>query len=154
LVEKVRAALASVEAVILSDYCKGVITAGLARSVATLARRRGLPVLVDPKVAHFAMYRGVALVTPNQAEAEQATGGRIAGERALGTAGERILRRLRCGAALITRGEHGMALFEPGRPPLQIPTAAREVFDVTGAGDTVIATIALARCAGAPLAEA
>jgi D-beta-D-heptose 7-phosphate kinase/D-beta-D-heptose 1-phosphate adenosyltransferase len=154
LLESVRAALPTAGAVILSDYAKGVITASLARSVIALARRRHLPVLVDPKVAHFTRYRGVALVTPNQAEAEQATGVRIRGESDLLAAGDRIQRRLRCGAALITRGEHGMALFEPGRPPLQIPTAAREVFDVTGAGDTVIATISLARAAGAALAQA
>ncbi len=149
VLEGVRAALPSAGAVIVSDYHKGVITSAVMKSVMTLARRRGLPVLVDPKVAHFGLYRGVDLVTPNQTEAEQASGVRIRGESDLLAAGEQILRRLRSGAALITRGEHGMALFEPGQRPLQIPTAAREVFDVTGAGDTVIATLGLARCAGA-----
>jgi len=154
LLEKVRAALPTCGAVILSDYQKGVVTARLMKSVLAAARRRGVPVLVDPKVRHFALYRRVAVVTPNQAEAEQATGVRIHGEADLVEAGTRILRRLRCQAALVTRGEQGMTLFEPARRPLHIPTAAREVFDVTGAGDTVIATLGLALCARARLAEA
>jgi len=154
LLEKVRAALPTCGAVILSDYQKGVVTASLMKSVLAAARRRGVPVLVDPKVRHFALYRRVAVVTPNQAEAEEATGVRIRGEADLLEAGARILRRLKCQAALVTRGEHGMTLFEPARRPLHIPTAAREVFDVTGAGDTVIATLGLALCARARLPEA
>jgi D-beta-D-heptose 7-phosphate kinase/D-beta-D-heptose 1-phosphate adenosyltransferase len=154
ILERVRARLPECRAVVVSDYQKGVVTAGLMKSVRALAARRRLPVLVDPKVRHFALYRGVRLVTPNQLEAEQATGVRIRGEADLRTAGERLLKMLGCDAVLITRGEHGMALFERGKRPVHIPTAAREVFDVTGAGDTVIATLALAVCAGAGLAEA
>jgi D-beta-D-heptose 7-phosphate kinase/D-beta-D-heptose 1-phosphate adenosyltransferase len=105
-------------------------------------------------VRHFSLYRGVTVVTPNQLEAEQATGVRIRQGPDVRAAGERILAMLRCGAVLITRGEQGMALFERARRPVHIPTAAREVFDVTGAGDTVIATLALALCAGARLPEA
>jgi rfaE bifunctional protein kinase chain/domain len=150
----VKAALPGCGALVVSDYQKGVVTPALMRAVLALARRRRVPVLVDPKVRHFLLYRGVALVTPNQLEAEQATGIRIRGEADLRAAGERILRRLRCGAVLITRGEQGMTLFERGAEPVTIPTAAREVFDVTGAGDTVIATLALAVAARAPLAEA
>jgi D-beta-D-heptose 7-phosphate kinase/D-beta-D-heptose 1-phosphate adenosyltransferase len=118
------------------------------------ARRRGVPVLVDPKVAHFPLYRGVDLVTPNQLEAEQATGIRIRVQDSLLLAGRRLLRLLRCQADLITRGEHGLSLFEADQKPRHVKTAAREVFDVTGAGDTVIATLALARSAGATLGEA
>ena len=110
--------------------------------------------LVDPKLRHFRLYRGVTVVTPNQLETEQATGLRLRDERELLAAGRRIVSLLRCRAALVTRGEHGMSLFERGRPPLHVPTAAREVFDVTGAGDTVIATMSLAVAAGASLAEA
>jgi D-beta-D-heptose 7-phosphate kinase/D-beta-D-heptose 1-phosphate adenosyltransferase len=151
LLDRVRSALPACGAVIVSDYHKGVVTAAVMKAVVALARRRGVAVLVDPKVAHFGLYRRVGLVTPNQLEAEQATGIRIRGEADVLAAGERILRRLSCEAALITRGEHGMSLFEPGRRPVHNPTAAREVFDVTGAGDTVIATIGLARCARASL---
>ena len=140
-------------ALVVSDYQKGVVTPALLRALLPLARRRRVPVLVDPKVRHFALYRGVALVTPNQLEAEQATGVRIGDERSAEEAGRAVLRTLGCRAALVTRGEHGMSLVERGRPPLHVPAAAREVFDVTGAGDTVIATIALAVAAGATLAE-
>src|SRR5262249_12875310 len=154
LAGSVRSSLSSCQALVVSDYQKGVVTAGLMKTVLPLARRRGIPVLVDPKVAHFPLYRGVTVVTPNQLEAEQATGIRIRGDADLAAAGARILRLLGCEAALVTRGEHGMSLFERDRRPAHVPTAAREVFDVTGAGDTVIATLALALAAGARLAEA
>jgi D-glycero-beta-D-manno-heptose-7-phosphate kinase len=154
LLKGVTGALPTCAAVIVSDYLKGVVTPRVMRRLLATARLGGVPVLVDPKVGHFPLYRRTAVVTPNQAEAEQATGVKIRTEADLLSAGRRILRRLGCDAALITRGEHGLSLFEPGRPARHVPTAAREVFDVTGAGDTVIATLALARAAGASLAEA
>lgn len=146
-----RAALAECGSVVISDYDKGVVSPELTRFVLGAARRRGCPVLVDPKVGHFRQYRRAALVTPNQAEAEQATGVRIRGDADVVVAGERLLEQLAVEAALITRGEHGMSLFRRGRRPVHLPTAAREVFDVTGAGDTVIATLGLAVAAGADL---
>jgi D-beta-D-heptose 7-phosphate kinase/D-beta-D-heptose 1-phosphate adenosyltransferase len=154
LLEGLRDHVAACRAVVVSDYQKGVVTPRLMKELLAATRRRLIPVLVDPKVPHLDRYRGATLVTPNQLEAEQATGRRIRGEADLKAAGEKLLTVLRCQAALITRGEHGMSLFERGRRPLHIETAAREVFDVTGAGDTVIATLALALCAGARLAEA
>jgi D-beta-D-heptose 7-phosphate kinase/D-beta-D-heptose 1-phosphate adenosyltransferase len=154
LLSELAAALPGCGAVIVSDYQKGVVTARLMRRLVALARSAGVPVLVDPKVRHFARYRGVALVTPNQLEAEQASGIAIRSPESLAAAGARILRSLRCAAALITRGEHGMSLFRPGVEPLHVPALAREVFDVTGAGDTVIATLALAVASGASLDEA
>ena len=154
LIASVREALPRCQVLVLSDYQKGVVTPRLMKETLALARRHKVPVLVDPKVRHFALYRGVALVTPNQLEAEQASGVRIQTPEDLRTAGERILKLLRCEAVLITRGEAGMSLFVPGKKPTHVPTAAREVFDVTGAGDTVIATLALARAAGAGLEEA
>ena len=147
-------ALRGVSAVVVSDYQKGVVTARLMKALLARARRRRLPVLVDPKVRHFARYRGADLVTPNQLEAEQASGIRIRDEADLRAAGEKILRLLGCRAVLVTRGEHGMSLFPRGGRPVHVPTAAREVFDVTGAGDTVIATLGLALGAGARLPEA
>jgi len=150
----VRRVLSSCHAVVVSDYQKGVVTADLMRRLLPLARRLRIPVLVDPKVPHLARYRRVTVVTPNQLEAEQATGRPIRTADDLRAAGRRLLSLLGCRAALITRGEHGMSLFERGRPAVHIPTAAREVFDVTGAGDTVIATLALALSAGAGFAEA
>jgi rfaE bifunctional protein kinase chain/domain len=147
-------ALEGAGAVVVSDYQKGVVTGPFMKALLSRARRRGLPVLVDPKVRHFARYRGVTLVTPNQLEAEQATGLRIRDEGDLRAAGERILKLLRCEAVLVTRGEHGMSLFPRGGAPVHVPTAAREVFDVTGAGDTVIATLGLALGSRGRLAEA
>jgi rfaE bifunctional protein kinase chain/domain len=154
LVECVRRELPSCGALVISDYQKGVVTASLLKRVLPLAKRRGVPVLVDPKVRHFRLYRGASVVTPNQLEAEQATGLRLRTPSEVIAAGRRILSLLGCRAVLVTRGEHGMSLFERGRPPLHVPTAAREVFDVTGAGDSVIATMALAMAAGATLPEA
>jgi len=154
LVESVRRELPSCGALVISDYEKGVVTASLLKRVLPLAKRRGVPVLVDPKVRHFRLYRGATVVTPNQLEAEEATGLQLRGPTQVVAAGRRILSLLGCRAVLVTRGEHGMSLFERGRPPLHVPTAAREVFDVTGAGDSVIATMALALAAGATLPEA
>ena len=154
ILEALREALAGCDALVVSDYQKGVVTPALLRRALPLARRRRIPVLVDPKLRRFPLYRGVTVVTPNQLEAEQATGLRLRDERTLAAAGRRILSLLSCRAALVTRGEHGMSLFERGRAPLHVEAAAREVFDVTGAGDSVIATMALALAAGASLAEA
>lgn len=154
LLEHLAPALAGCGALVVSDYQKGVVTPRVMRAVLGLARRRRLPVLVDPKVRHFRLYRGVAVVTPNQREAEQVSGIPIRGDRDLRAAGERILKMLGCGAVLVTRGEQGMSLFPAGGRAVHLPTAAREVFDVTGAGDTVIATVGLALCAGARLADA
>ncbi len=154
LLERLRQALAGCAALIVSDYQKGVVNAMLMARLLPWARRRGLPVLVDPKLRNFSLFKRVAVITPNQLEAEQATGLRIRDEASLHAAGMRILESLNCAAALITRGEHGLSLFERGRRPRHVPAAAREVFDVTGAGDTVIATLGLALGAGAPLASA
>ena len=154
ILEALRDSLAGCDALVVSDYRKGVVTPALLKRALPLARRRRIPVLVDPKPRHFGLYRGVTVVTPNQLETEQATGLRLRDERSLAAAGRRILSLLGCRAALVTRGEHGMSLFERGEAPLHVPTAAREVFDVTGAGDSVIATMALALAAGASLPEA
>jgi len=154
LLARVRAVLPACQALIVSDYEKGVVTSRLMKALLGLARRRRIPVLVDPKVRHLSLYRGANVVTPNQAEAEEAAGIRIRREGDLQAAGARILRLLRCDAVLITRGEQGMTLLPRQGRAAHIPTAAREVFDVTGAGDTVIAALALALCGGGSLREA
>ncbi len=154
LLVRVRAALRKCDALIVSDYQKGVVTPRLMKAVLAMARREKAPVLVDPKLRHFALYQRVAVVTPNQGEAEQASGIRIRTAADLRAAGHKILKMLGCQAVLVTRGELGMSLFERGRREVHIPTAAREVFDVTGAGDTVIAMLGLALCAGARPREA
>jgi D-glycero-beta-D-manno-heptose-7-phosphate kinase len=154
LFECLRRELPGCQALVVSDYQKGVVTERLLRKALALARRQHVKVFVDPKLRQFARYRRVSVVTPNQSEAERATGISLRDSAGLLAAGRRILALLDCDAALITRGEQGMSLFERGRRPLHIETAAREVFDVTGAGDTVIATMALAMAAGARPAEA
>jgi rfaE bifunctional protein kinase chain/domain len=154
LVAAVRTELSGCEALVVSDYQKGALTATVLRRGLALARRRRVPVLVDPKLRHFRRYRGATVVTPNLLEAEQATGLSLREEGDVAEAGRAIQRMLDCRAVLITRGEHGLSLFERGRAQVVVPTAAREVFDVTGAGDSVIATMALALAARATLPEA
>lgn len=140
-----------VGALILSDYGKGALS-DASRMIAD-ARDAGVPVLVDPKGTDFSKYRGASLLTPNQSEFE-AVAGVAASDRELVANGGRLLADLDLEALLITRGEHGMLLLERAAPPLFLSTQAREVYDVTGAGDTVIATLAAALAAGQTLASA
>lgn len=154
VLERARAALTEATAVILSDYGKGVITRALLDPLLEEARARNLPVSVDPKETHFFAYRGVATITPNQSEAGAAYGRRIRDLETLLAAGWYLREELEARSVLITRGDQGMTLFETGEAPLHFHAAAREVFDVTGAGDTVVSTIAVALAAGASLAEA
>jgi rfaE bifunctional protein kinase chain/domain len=150
----VAACIRSVAAVVVSDYAKGVITARVMADVTALADRHKIPVIVDPKVGHIGYYKGVTVLTPNHLEAMQAAGLQGEDENTLLEAGRQLQQRLGCRAVLITRGERGMSLFEEGGHVLHIPTVARQVFDVTGAGDTVVATLALALAAGAPMRQA
>lgn len=142
------------KALVLSDYSKGALTPRVIERAIAASRQRGVPILVDPKVHRYRLYRGVTLVTPNLNEAARFTGIEIRSEGDLDRAAASILEDLECDAVLITRGEQGMSLYERGRPSLHIATAAREVFDVTGAGDTVIATAALALACGESLSRA
>ncbi len=142
------------DGIILSDYCKGMVTSDLVRDIVPLARKKGIIVSVDPKVSHFGMYRGVTILTPNTNEASIGSKIDIENEDSLLRAGNLLLKRLKCAAVLITRGEQGMSLFEQGRRVIHIPTVAREVFDVTGAGDTVIGALTLAMASGATMADA
>lgn len=143
------------DAVLVSDYGFGLLTPELVRAAIASARRRGVPVTVDSRFGLLA-FRGMTAVTPNEPEVEAALGVTIGhDERRLEQAGRELLRRLRTQAVLITRGGDGMALFERARPPLHIPIfGSDQVADVTGAGDTVIATFTLALAAGATPAEA
>lgn len=154
LVRLAEAILPGVDGVILSDYAKGVVIPALSARVIASARAAGRFLAVDPKVPHFSSYAGASLVTPNQAEAAEASGVRIRDEETLAGAGTKILAMLGASAVLITRGEQGMSLFERDGRITHMPTVAREVFDVTGAGDTVISTFMAAVGAGATLPEA
>jgi D-beta-D-heptose 7-phosphate kinase/D-beta-D-heptose 1-phosphate adenosyltransferase len=140
--------------VVISDYGKGLITPPLLAAIAALRARRRFTLVIDPKQSNFGHYRGASLVTPNQGEASVAAGIEITSEASLVAAGRSLLERWQAEAVLITRGEQGMTLFEADRAPRHFPTAARHVFDVTGAGDTVLATCALALGSGASLETA
>jgi D-glycero-beta-D-manno-heptose-7-phosphate kinase len=144
----------SASAVIISDYAKGVITPRVMADVIALADRHKIPVIVDPKVSHMGYYKGATVLTPNHLEAIQAAGLEGEHDSVLVEAGRQLYQRLGCRAVLITRGERGMTLFEESGQVTHIPTVARQVFDVTGAGDTVVATLALAMGAGAPIRQA
>jgi len=144
-------ALPGCGALVLSDYARGAL-AGPEPLIAA-ARDAGVPVLVDPKGADFTRWRGAGLLTPNLAEFE-AVVGPCDGEAALAAKGAALIKDLALGALLITRGEAGMTLLRPGVEPLHLPARSREVFDVTGAGDTVIAVVAAALAAGVELAAA
>lgn len=139
---------------VVSDYGKGVISGELLAALGAARERRPFPLVVDPKKVNFAHYRRPSLITPNRDEASQASGIDIVDDATLAAAGAELLNRWHAEAVLITRGEHGMSLFRPGQPTRHIPTVARRVFDVTGAGDTVVATCATAIGAGAEMGDA
>jgi D-glycero-beta-D-manno-heptose-7-phosphate kinase len=140
-------------AIVVSDYLKGVVTRRLMAHVIATGQRRAVPVLVDPKIPHLEYYAGASLVTPNNHEAETATHVRIRSDEDARNAARVFRERARCEGVLITRGEHGMWLAHELAEG-HLPAAAREVSDVTGAGDTVVATLALALASGATWAEA
>jgi D-beta-D-heptose 7-phosphate kinase/D-beta-D-heptose 1-phosphate adenosyltransferase len=142
------------EACIISDYAKGVVTPRVAREVIRLAQQAGRPVVVDPKGADYTKYRGATLVKPNLHEAERSAGVEITGEASLREAAGRLIDLLGGSAVLITRGSEGMSLFRPGAAPRHVPAVVRQVFDVTGAGDTVAGTLAMGLAAGGSLEQA
>lgn len=135
--------------VIVSDYGKGVVDLEMMQFLAREAKARNVFVAVDPKDSHFYLYQNISVVTPNQLEASGAARVDIRDEATLEEAGRKLLADLKSEAVLITRGAEGMTLFRPDVESVHIPVMAREVFDVTGAGDTVVATFTLARVAGA-----
>ena len=149
-----RAAVRGADAVVVSDYAKGALPDGVLRAVLEEARRRRVPALVDPKRADFRAYRGASVVTPNRAETERATGRAVRTPADAEAAGRALARDLRLDAALITLDRDGMVLVPRRGPAVHVPTSPREVFDVTGAGDMVIAALAAALGSGASLEEA
>ena len=146
--------LPSIDACIVSDYAKGLVSPTLAQRVIQTAKGLGKPVIVDPKGTNFAKYRGATLVKPNLHEAGLFLRHEVNSPEDVIEAGQRLLELLDAEGLLLTRGAAGMSLFEPGREPIHIPAQAREVYDVTGAGDTVAGTLATALAAGASLEHA
>jgi rfaE bifunctional protein kinase chain/domain len=158
LLARVAAAASEVDAVVISDYLKGTISPAVAAQAIAHARARRVPVIVDPKVPHVDYYRGASVVTPNHHEAEAVTLLAIRTPRDAAAAARSFRHRTGCDAVLITWGERGMWLLESldngELGDHELPAVAREVSDVTGAGDTVVATLALSLAAGAPLRDA
>jgi D-beta-D-heptose 7-phosphate kinase/D-beta-D-heptose 1-phosphate adenosyltransferase len=141
------------DAILVSDYLKGAISRGVAKATIEAGRARRIPVLVDPKVPHIDYYAGASVITPNHHEAESVTHMRIRSADEARDAARRFRERAGCESVLITRGEHGMWLLTP-ETEMALPAEAREVADVTGAGDTVIGALALALASGASLPDA
>jgi len=147
-------AINEANAFVVSDYDKGAVTPRILNAVLPLAYGRDIPVLIDPKIRNFDAYRPATLVTPNHHEALRLTATEEDTDEGLKRAAQLIGERLGCDAVLITRGPGGMMLMEGMHDPVYVETAAREVYDVTGAGDTVIATLAASLAAGASMLEA
>jgi D-beta-D-heptose 7-phosphate kinase/D-beta-D-heptose 1-phosphate adenosyltransferase len=152
-IEQIETRLERAHAIVVSDYLKGVVTRRLMASVVAASQSRSLPAFVDPKIPHIDYYNGGVMVTPNLHEAELATNLRIRSNDDARRVAEAFRERARCGGVLITMGEYGMWLAADGVEGY-LPAASREVADVTGAGDTVVAALALAVAAGATAAEA
>jgi rfaE bifunctional protein kinase chain/domain len=146
--------LESCSVVVLSDYAKGTLPAGFCETVIACAKAGGKAVIVDPKSLTFEKYRGCSVITPNLAEASLAARISPNSEHFLERVGTTLMQQLPGTSVLITRGPDGMSLFESGFPPVSISTVARKVFDVIGAGDTVVAILAVALAGGFPLREA
>jgi rfaE bifunctional protein kinase chain/domain len=154
IVATLRRLLRSADALVVSDYDKGAVTPAVLDEILPAAEAARVPVLIDPKIRNFDSYRPATLVTPNHHEALRLTNTEDDTDEGMARAARAIRERLGCRSVLITRGERGMMLLEGKGEPVYVPTAAREVFDVTGAGDTVIATLAASIAAGATLVEA
>jgi D-glycero-beta-D-manno-heptose-7-phosphate kinase len=153
LTKKIQEAAARADVVLVSDYQKGTITQATAQAAIESAKTRGVPSLVDPKVPHIGYYAGASLITPNHHEAEAVTLQRIRTSAEARSAAHRFRERAGCDSVLITRGEHGIWLLGTDGE-FDLPAEAREVSDVTGAGDTVIAAMALGLAAGGSLRDA
>ncbi|HEY2534578.1 MAG TPA: D-glycero-beta-D-manno-heptose-7-phosphate kinase [Xanthobacteraceae bacterium] len=154
LIAYAEAALPQVSAVVLSDYAKGVLTPGVIRAVIDAARRRGIPVIVDPKGHDYSVYRGATLITPNRQELGAAVHRPVTSETEIATAAAELARMIESDAVLVTRSEEGMTLHVEDHPPLHVPAYAVKVRDVSGAGDTVAAVIAVLLAMKAPFEQA
>ncbi|OIO39312.1 MAG: hypothetical protein AUJ71_01025 [Candidatus Omnitrophica bacterium CG1_02_49_16] len=154
IIHYVRERIKTVDALIIEDYGKGVIVPELVKKAVWVAKKLNKVITVDPKETHFSYYRGVTAITPNHHEAGSAVGFQIKDDQSLEKAGKKLLEKLKCETVLITLGENGMSLFRKGKPMVKIPTIAQDVFDVSGAGDTVISAYTAARARKATTLEA
>ena len=154
IVDHIKKIINDIDAIIIEDYGKGVVTPRLLEAVLRLAKRYKKIVTVDPKEEHFHYYKGVTAITPNHHEAARAAGVKVKDSENITKIGKMLLTKLKCEAVLMTLGESGMQLFEKKGRITHIPTVAQDVFDVSGAGDTVIGAFTLALAAGANMKAA
>lgn len=154
LISYLKNKIQEVDALIISDYGKGVITPQVSSQVIALAREYGKVIAVDPKGTDYSKYQGATILTPNKKETETALNTNLDPEEKLVTGGKKLLADLALDSLLVTRGEQGMSLFQKEQEVFHIPAVTSKVYDVTGAGDTVISTLVLALAAGATLKEA
>ena len=141
------------DGVLISDYSKGVITRSLMIKLLSFTKKKRIPVFVDPKIENFPLFSPITLITPNHHEAERIIHHACIDDSEVDKAGKKIFQKITTKYIIIKRGERGMTVFEKGKLPLHIPSLAREVYDVSGAGDTVIATASLALLSGATILE-
>jgi D-beta-D-heptose 7-phosphate kinase/D-beta-D-heptose 1-phosphate adenosyltransferase len=142
------------DALIISDYNKGLLSEFLLQKVLTYAQQERIPVCVDPKAEHFLSFSPVTMITPNHLEAERVVNHSCLSDKDVEKAGDIILSKISTKYLILKRGEQGLSVFERNKKALHVPTLAKEVYDVTGAGDTVIAVSSLALLAGASIQEA
>jgi len=154
LLRRVAGQLSEATCVVISDYAKGVISSSFMTGLRQLIAGKNIPIIVDPKVEHISYYTDVTVITPNHWEASQAASLLSDGHLPVEEAGPLLRSKLGCQSVLITRGEQGMSLYDGHGKGWDVPTFARQVYDVTGAGDTVVGTLALAISAGATMREA
>jgi D-glycero-beta-D-manno-heptose-7-phosphate kinase len=154
ILELLKKEIKRLDAIILEDYNKGVMTSSLIKKVIELAGKENIIVTVDPKFNNFFLYQGTTVFKPNRKEIEDAFGIRMTSPEDITNAGYKILEKLNCKYALLTLGEEGIALFEKDKPERRLPTKAQKVSDVSGAGDTVISTLTMALTAGADIYDA
>jgi D-beta-D-heptose 7-phosphate kinase/D-beta-D-heptose 1-phosphate adenosyltransferase len=147
-------ALRDASVIVLSDYAKGVLSDSVTRAVTDIARRASKTIIVDPKAKDFGKYRGATILTPNRLELQQACGQECVTDEQVVDGALRILEQKLCDTMLVTRGKDGMSVIQANGTALHLPTAARQVFDVSGAGDTAVSAISLSVAVGAEVGEA
>ncbi|MCS7053770.1 MAG: D-glycero-beta-D-manno-heptose-7-phosphate kinase [Ignavibacterium sp.] len=154
LLDYVKSIIKDLDGIILQDYNKGVLTPKLIKEIISLANKNNVLITVDPKFNNFFLYKNVTLFKPNRKEAEDVLGIKIKSESDISKAGNLLLKKLKSKYILLTLGEGGVAIFQEGMDEFRIPTKARKVADVSGAGDTVISTLTIAMAAGADILKA
>jgi D-beta-D-heptose 7-phosphate kinase/D-beta-D-heptose 1-phosphate adenosyltransferase len=151
ILARIEERIASIDAILVSDYLKGTLTPTLLKKIMALGKRKKIPVVVDPKGDHYLRYKGAYVLTPNFHEFETVVKKKMHSEEEIRVEGMRLIKKLNLQALLVTRSEKGMSVITPDGKKKDIPTMAKEVFDITGAGDTAISVLTIALAAGLTL---